>query len=381
MGRLFDSQTGQATPKQASTGRLFKEPVVKQKTAAGRVISGAGKIVKETLKPVATLAVRPLQAAAELSGASAETVDANTKRMFDDWVAPTPKSGKDVVKDIGRGIQTVALGVPVAGRAASLGRRLAQNAAAGSAFGVGASLEQGNKLISKETAKQAIVGGALGAAIPEGFTALGRLFKTKPKAVVPDVVEKEIVGTGDIPTKTIEPEIKQPAIQTTEPTPQKSLQRSEIIQPPNEQKAKQQKKIRDDIEVLSEKFDETEDPKFNKGTFEGWKQEVDMLSTKYSADDLTDYVFGKNQTIKTNAPKNAVYELLANRADLTDAQRHRLITNRFTESSAGQGLVATQLRTGLNDYMAKKNQLLKENLKNKGITGKTTKRFLDDLEC
>lgn len=64
-------------------------------------------------------------------------------------IAPAPENFKDVKKDVGRGIETVALGVgsPVAG---------------GAAFGLGNSLEQGNDLFSGQTAFQTVLGGGAG---------------------------------------------------------------------------------------------------------------------------------------------------------------------------------------------------------------------------
>jgi hypothetical protein len=63
-------------------------------------------------------------------------------------VAEAPKNMADVKKDVGRGIQTVALGLgPVAG---------------GAAFGAGTSLEQGNDLFSLPTAFNTVLGAAGG---------------------------------------------------------------------------------------------------------------------------------------------------------------------------------------------------------------------------
>lgn len=66
-------------------------------------------------------------------------------------VAEAPETWGDVKKDIGRGIQTVALGVgaPIAG---------------GAAFGLGSSLEQGNDLFSMDTLNSTLLGMGFGAA-------------------------------------------------------------------------------------------------------------------------------------------------------------------------------------------------------------------------
>ena len=81
-------------------------------------------------------------------------------------VAEAPKNMADVKKDVGRGIQTVALGAgPVAG---------------GAAFGLGNSLEQGNDLLSVPTAFNTVLG-AVGGKILETvgkpvFNAAGKVI-------------------------------------------------------------------------------------------------------------------------------------------------------------------------------------------------------------
>jgi len=108
-------------------------------------------MVKGVVSPVATMLARPFQAGAELMGASAETVNSYTKGNFGDWVAPVPQNFSDVKKDVGRGLQTVALGL--------------SPAAGGAAFGSGMSLEQGNDLLSWETAFNTALGAVGGKAI------------------------------------------------------------------------------------------------------------------------------------------------------------------------------------------------------------------------
>lgn len=109
--------------------------------------------VKSTLKSLvsapATMLARPIQAGAELLGASDTQVNNVTKKLTGGIVAPVPENGADVKKDVGRGIETVALGAgsPVAG---------------GAAFGAGNSLEQGNDLFSGQTAFQTVLGGTAG---------------------------------------------------------------------------------------------------------------------------------------------------------------------------------------------------------------------------
>jgi hypothetical protein len=67
-------------------------------------------------------------------------------------VAEAPENFKDVKKDVGRGIQTVALGVSGA------------PLASGAAFGFGSSLEQGNDVFSMDTLTSTLLGMGLGKA-------------------------------------------------------------------------------------------------------------------------------------------------------------------------------------------------------------------------
>lgn len=111
------------------------------------VVSAAKGIVS----PVATMVARPVQAVAELAGADADTVDKDTSKITHGLVAPVPRNAGDVEKDVGRGIETVGLGA--AGAAP---------VAAGAALGAGHSLEEGNDLLSGQTAFQTALGGAGG---------------------------------------------------------------------------------------------------------------------------------------------------------------------------------------------------------------------------
>lgn len=99
----------------------------------------------------ATIVARPFQAAAAIAGASNQQIDEFTHKIpvVGGLIADTPNTAADVKKDVGRAAQTVALGTgaPIAG---------------GALFGAGASLEQGNDLLSAQTAVDAALGGAGG---------------------------------------------------------------------------------------------------------------------------------------------------------------------------------------------------------------------------
>lgn len=134
-----------ATPaQQAPATSQPDEPKGKKEnflSAAARGIFGAP----------ATLVARPFQAAAALGGATNEQIDEATKKipLVGGIIAPAPDDLRDVKKDVGRAAQTVALGTgaPIAG---------------GALFGVGTSLEEGNDLVSLQTAFDAALGGAGG---------------------------------------------------------------------------------------------------------------------------------------------------------------------------------------------------------------------------
>lgn len=96
-------------------------------------------------------------------------------------VAPVPENMADVKKDVGRAIQTVALGTgaPIAG---------------GAAFGLGSSLEQGNDLFSVDTLISTALGGAGGKAIDwvgkPLFNAAGKVVGTITPQILKDVAGK-----------------------------------------------------------------------------------------------------------------------------------------------------------------------------------------------
>lgn len=121
--------------------RLGIQPV--QTTEAPKS-SGIGGFLKSLVSAPLTIAARPLEAVAELSGASKEDVDTAASKLSGGLVAPVPQNLSDVKKDVGRGVQTAAFGLgPLSG---------------GAAFGFGNSLEQGNDVFSGQTALQTALG-------------------------------------------------------------------------------------------------------------------------------------------------------------------------------------------------------------------------------
>ena len=110
-------------------------------------------VAKDIASPVATMIARVPQAGAALAGVSNEDIDkwteANMGKIgLDGLIAPTPKNFSDLPKDIGRGIETVGFGV-------------GGPAKAGATLGLGYSMEQGNPILSGDTALN-VAGGAVG---------------------------------------------------------------------------------------------------------------------------------------------------------------------------------------------------------------------------
>lgn len=137
------------------------------------VISSDPGFLGNLVRPAATMIARPVQALQGIGdyigtrmeqtgtseqqnavlNAEKQRNDANEKETGS-VIAPTPKGGtdfvnKDVMKDVGRGMETVAMGMP--------GLKTA-----GAMFGAGTSLEQGHDLLSLNTAFQTALGTAAG---------------------------------------------------------------------------------------------------------------------------------------------------------------------------------------------------------------------------
>ncbi len=144
------------------------------------------RIARGIVSPVATLAARPLQLGATLLGASTEAVDKFSNKYSAGLVAPTPKTVKDIIKDVGRGFETVALGVG-GGGIKTAGQEVLKGATkqaikqgakegtlAGGIGGFGSGLEQGQDLTgSLQTGlTSAATGAVLGGAIGGGASAL-----------------------------------------------------------------------------------------------------------------------------------------------------------------------------------------------------------------
>jgi len=136
------------------------------------------------IKPVATLAVRPIQAVKALSGATEEEQAINLPFL---GKIETSTSAKDVVKDIGRGIETVSLGLGggaaktaikgaakgTFGTVIKAGAKEGAKIGAVGGFGVGLAEEGKVSGALKGAAIGGVAGGAFGAAIPAVAKGIG----------------------------------------------------------------------------------------------------------------------------------------------------------------------------------------------------------------
>lgn len=189
------NDTSQPTAKQqADVNQNIQNPAEKPKSKGllGTIGSGIASVAKGIISPVATLAARPIQAVAESLGASAEDVNKVTKDLAGDVVAPVPQNFGDVKKDVGRGAETVALGLaPVAG---------------GATFGVGSSLEKGNDLFSGTTALNAgagLIGGKIAdVASPYIAKGVGALIPKGIKDAISEGITPVEKGVGDFMDRT-----------------------------------------------------------------------------------------------------------------------------------------------------------------------------------
>lgn len=141
-----------------------------------------GSIAKGIVSPVATLIARPFQLGAEALGVSDQKVNEISAKIPFGLVAPTPQNFGDVKKDVGRAVETAALGIP--------GGTLGKAALAGAAFGGGASLEQGNNLFSKNTAIGVGAGAATGALLHGAFEGASKLFGKEAPAAIESALPK-----------------------------------------------------------------------------------------------------------------------------------------------------------------------------------------------
>lgn len=171
-------------------------PQEEKKTLGDKVKSVGKEIVKGIVSPVVTTVARPFQAAAELAGVSDEKVNSVSKKISGGYIAPTPQNTSDVVKDVGRAIQTVLLGAGGSAlKGASLAKTVATEGAIGAGFGASAALEQGGTdTTAKDILKSSAIGGTVGALAPVALKGISKLLNLSKVAPAVEDVSTKVDG-------------------------------------------------------------------------------------------------------------------------------------------------------------------------------------------
>jgi hypothetical protein len=381
----------------------------KKKSTLGKVASGVGEVAKAIVSPVATTVARPFQAAAMLGGASTEDID---KFTLGGLIAPTPKSGGDVIKDVGRSIQTAAFGLPVtkstslfnktinpistkvgtsiigsnkltpqAIKSAKLPSTAIGTAIEGGIFGLGADLEQGS------SGKNTLLGAGIGGALPYVGAGLSKAFgKTTSK------------GAGKVPEVIPETKVKTP---TAKPVTEEVIPTTKTV-----------KANEANVKVTPE---QPIQPKLPETEYNNAKSKIDNSFVDYKDYDRAEEFVGKDpeyitqtvkgreisglESIRTKGKDNAIKEALGinpispdagytassiketliKSGLLTDDEVARLLRSKAVESFAGSSL---QSVSPLQSFMNKANEAIKKTYQNKIVANKKTVRSLfEGLEC
>lgn len=131
------------------------------------IAEGASSIFKDITKPAVTLAARPFQLAQTLAGQE----PTQNLPYYGDISAP--KNAGDVGKDVGRGLETVALGLP--------GEGITGAAGMGALQGTGQAIEQGKG--ASDIVKGGAVGGLIGGAVGGVGKLLGSVAQYLPERI------------------------------------------------------------------------------------------------------------------------------------------------------------------------------------------------------
>ncbi len=232
------------------TGSVYTPPNFQtrspQKTSVfGKIENVAKDIVRGTLKPAVTLATRPFQLAKELIQPGEQTPQEQSVNLPFFGKIPAPQNQSDVIKDVGRGLETVALGFGGGGIGETAGQALKvplkdlalksaiETGKIGTVFGAGSEIaNKGSQTDLSGLIKSSALGGAsgfaLGGATPfvakgaqEALGSIGsRLTRQSPqkieqesllKAGIPDtrIATKKIINNKVVKDKSAEEAIKQ----------------------------------------------------------------------------------------------------------------------------------------------------------------------------
>jgi len=210
----LDEYLAQAKPT-SKTPAVEKAPVPEpKKSTLGKVGGVIKDVAKEVASSAITIPARLPQAIAMASGASEEDINRVSSKLSGGLIAPVPRNGGDVMKDVGRVVETGSLFVP--------GSTAVKLAAGGAVSGLGTSMRQGNDILSKETAFNVGVGGAFGYGLGKVIPKIMPKFSNKVVEKVDDIVSVEprtieatFGGENKIPVTTYgKGEVKIPAPQS-----------------------------------------------------------------------------------------------------------------------------------------------------------------------
>lgn len=377
----------------------------KEKTFGEKAVDVGKDLVKAVVSPVATMVARPIQLGAMLAGVSTENID---KFTMGGLIAPTPKNGKDVVKDIGRGIETVALGIPATKATKLFGNTIKPISSAvapamigaskltpkavktanvlsksvgmgteGAVFGYGQGLEQTGEPLGAETLKTTAMGAGIGAVLPIAGAGLSKVFGKKATTGIESIANK----TDDVVNK-VTPE--QPIVNKAE-IPTQAVPEQGI---PEQPKINQTPEYVASVEQRASKL--ADDPEFQSSSDKSKIIKFDEVKTTKTNEQMIDYVTGKDPSVIDGLPKTSALKLMredviANPTKYTPAEVKRLTSN-YASSQAGADLQATQVgRKAIIDNpfdaITLAERELKDVLKKKGITKKNIINFLDDNQC
>lgn len=166
-----------------------------QEGIGSQILHGIGDLAKNITSPLATLLARPYQLAATTLGGQSDEQASNVPLLSSIYgKMPVPRTGGDLVKDVGRAAETISLGLPVS----SVGKA----ALTGFIGSAGHGLETTGTL--KGAAEEGLTGGLLGGAggiftkalkfLPKSL--LGSAFKGLGPEEVEKALQTKSIGTS-----------------------------------------------------------------------------------------------------------------------------------------------------------------------------------------
>lgn len=153
-----------------------------EKSLISKIGTAVKDVAKEVVSSAVTIPARIPQAAASLAGASNEDINRVSSKLSGGLIAPVPESGADVMKDVGRAVETAAFAIP--------GSTAVKLGVGGAVSGLGASVRQGNDVFSKETAMQTALGGGFGYGLGKILPKIVPKFSNKVAKTETEIAEE-----------------------------------------------------------------------------------------------------------------------------------------------------------------------------------------------